>query len=68
MSSSLSFYALSARYILRACASLGAMLVTPHFFEPSATILTRNNLRMLLGLAKGCLCFVEPWCMPEVTS
>ena len=33
MSSSLTFYILSAWYILWACANLGAVLVTPHFFS-----------------------------------
>lgn len=65
MSSSLSLYILSAQYILWDCVSLGAVLVTPHFVQPSATSPTSNILRVLLGLAKSCLRFMETWSMQK---
>lgn len=58
------FYMLSAWHILWACASLGAMLVTPHLSQLSAPILTRNNLTVLLGLAKDYLCFLQWFSFP----
>lgn len=65
MSSSLSLYILNAQYILWDCVSLGAVLVTPHFIQSSATIPTRNILRVFLGLAKSCLQFMEIWSMQK---
>lgn len=61
MSSRLGFHVLSAQYILWACASLGAMLVTPHFSQPSAT--TTQVTQSLLHRhfhSSGCNSFLPP--------